>query len=83
MTNREKVINFLVKINHEGFDYYFSEYASPDLVKDRAKEAGVSKDLVRELRIAIIDYLEAKESLEDTLETIKDSFDIRDEEVEV
>ena len=81
MTDRERVVNFLSKVNWEGFDYYFHDYVSPATIK-RNLEGALSEEVLSGLEQDILNYLEARSNLEETLSSIRKLFKIKLKEIE-
>jgi len=81
--NRDRVIDFLCGISSEGFDYYFTSYASPASIYKKAIKAGVSEEQSVALREQAGAYVAAHQALKKALSDIQVAFDIEDDEVEM
>jgi len=82
MKNKEKIINFMMKIKSEGVAYYFQHYSSPESVEEDATEAGLDPGIVTQLVNVSKLYEQASRQLDAVQEAIEEIHGIEEEDYE-
>ncbi len=79
---KEVATSILWRAYNTGLEYFFTQWTTPQQLEEHAKKAGLDPTIMHRILVAARTYLEARRFLWDSLEKLRDNYDIDEEDIE-